>query len=106
MYFRLYASSTQIAKGETVSLAGLYAMRYSVLVLVDTTVPLARLQPHPTTTEPGKHVGAGGGESSSSEEDSNEEGQESAQGTDFDSLGPVSSFYYVLLTWSGGSTCL
>ncbi|XP_069689683.1 serine/threonine-protein kinase Nek8-like isoform X2 [Periplaneta americana] len=80
----LYASPTQIAKGETVSLAGLYPLRYSVLVLVDTTVPLARLQPQPNLAVMTKNDS-----SSSSEEDSTEEGQESAQGTDFDSLGPV-----------------
>ena len=95
----MYASSTQIAKGETVSLAGLYAMRYSVLVLVDTTVPLARLQPQPAVVEQGKHTGADGDDTSSSEDESNEEGQESTQGTDFDSLGPVSKLSVFHMIW-------
>ncbi|XP_021939343.1 serine/threonine-protein kinase Nek8-like isoform X2 [Zootermopsis nevadensis] len=83
----LYASATQIEKGETVCLAGLYPMRYSLLVLVDTTVPLAHLQPQPTSVHHSNRTRDGNRGSSGSEEDSAEE--ESAQGTDFDSLGPV-----------------
>jgi hypothetical protein len=86
----LYASPTQIAKEETVCLAGLYPLRYSVLVLVDTTVPLARLYPQPSLFEQSKGKEAEEYGSSSSEGDSAEEEQEFVQGTDFDSLGPVS----------------
>jgi hypothetical protein len=86
---RLYASATQIAKGETVCLAGLYPMRYSVMVLVDTTVPLARLQPQPSLVRHSNRTRHGNHEGSSNEEDSAEEEHESAQGADFDSLGPV-----------------
>lgn len=68
-------------------LAGLYPMRYSLLVLVDTTVPLAHLQPQPTSVHHSNRTRDGNRGSSGSEEDSAEE--ESAQGTDFDSLGPV-----------------
>jgi len=81
---RLYASPTQITKNETVWLAGLYPLRHSVLVLVDTSVPLARLQP--------QHIegnGAGSKGISSIEDNSTEEQQDSLQGTDTDSLGPV-----------------
>lgn len=85
----LYASPTQIAKEETVCLAGLYPLRYSVLVLVDTTVPLARLYPQPSLVEQSKGKEAEDYRRSSSEGDSAEEEQESVQGTDFDSLGPV-----------------
>jgi hypothetical protein len=87
--FRLYASPTQIAKDETVCLAGLYPLRHSVLVLVDTTVPLARLYPQPNLVEQSKGEEAGNYGSSSSEGDSTDEEQQSIQGTDFDSLGPV-----------------
>lgn len=97
---RLYASPTQIAKCETVCLAGLYPLRYSVLVLVHTTVPLARLQPQPSHVQQSKSTGAENHGSSSSEDDSSEEEQESVQGTDFDSLGPVRNWIvlsYILL---------
>jgi hypothetical protein len=60
-----------------------------VLVLVDTTVPLARLRPQASLVQHSNRTGAGNHGSSSSEEDSAQEGHESAQGTDFDSLGPV-----------------
>jgi hypothetical protein len=60
-----------------------------VLVLVHTTVPLARLQPQPSHVQQSKSTGAENHGSSSSEDDSSEEEQESVQGTDFDSLGPV-----------------
>lgn len=60
-----------------------------MLVLVDTTVPLARLYPQPSLVEQSKRREAEDYESSSSEGDSAEEEQESVQGTDFDSLGPV-----------------
>lgn len=39
----LYASPKQIAKGETVSLAGIYPYLHSIYILVDTTAPLARV---------------------------------------------------------------
>jgi len=81
---RLYASPTQIAKNETVWLTGLYPLRHSVLVLVDTTVPLARLQPQHIE---GNGVGIRG--ISSSGDNSTEEQQDALQGTDTDSLGPV-----------------
>lgn len=55
-----------------------------MLVLVDTTVPLARLQPQHI-----KGSGAGSKGIFSSEDNSTEEEQESLQGTDTDSLGPV-----------------
>lgn len=42
MNFSLYASPQQIAKNETVSLAGIHALQNSILVLVDTTVPLLK----------------------------------------------------------------
>jgi hypothetical protein len=65
-------------------LAGLYPLKHSVLVLVDTTAPLTHLQQqHSKGNEPGsKGI-------SSSEDSSAEEEQESPQGTDIDSLGPV-----------------
>jgi hypothetical protein len=81
---RLYASPTQIAKNETVWLAGLYPLRHSMLVLVDTTVPLACLQPQHM-----KGNGAGSKGISSNEGNSTDEEHESLQGTDTDSLGPV-----------------
>lgn len=80
---RLYASPTQIAKNETVWLAGLYPLRHSVLVLVATTAPLARLQPQYIE---GNGAGSKG---ISSSDNSTEEQQDSLQGTDTDSLGPV-----------------
>lgn len=60
-----------------------------MLVLVDTTVPLARLYPQPSLVEQSKKKEAEDFGSSSSEGDSAEEEQDSVQGTDFDSLGPV-----------------
>ena len=45
----MYASPQQIAKSETVSLAGIYSLENSILVLVDTTVPLLKkMQSHRT----------------------------------------------------------
>lgn len=38
----MYASPQQIGKNETVSLAGIHALQNSILVLVDTTVPLVK----------------------------------------------------------------
>lgn len=60
-----------------------------MLVLVDTTVPLARLYPQPSLVEQSERKEAEDFGSSSSEGDSAEEEQDSVQGTDFDSLGPV-----------------
>ncbi|CAG2062106.1 unnamed protein product, partial [Timema podura] len=81
----LYASPSQIAKGETVSLAGLYPQRNTLLILVDTTAPLARIQPQsaaPSQTE-------GDSDSYSDEENMRGRGQGSTQqDVECDSIGP------------------
>lgn len=41
----MYASPSQIAKGEIVTLSDLNALWHTILVLVDTTVPIAKTNP-------------------------------------------------------------
>ncbi|KAJ8870688.1 hypothetical protein PR048_029712 [Dryococelus australis] len=80
----LYASPSQVAKGDALSLAGLYPSHSGLMIQVDTTVPLACIHPHKDGLEPDDASDSSSGD----ETDSDLRGGSSTQGVEYDSIGP------------------
>ncbi|GLG93938.1 Uncharacterized protein GBIM_01257, partial [Gryllus bimaculatus] len=78
----LYASPGQLAQGHTLRLAGVYPLRYSVMVLVDTTVPLARLPPPGEGPRAGPGPGPAPGDAPSDSDDDGDSDSADSDGGD------------------------
>ncbi|KAG7176605.1 serine/threonine-protein kinase Nek8-like 2, partial [Homarus americanus] len=110
----LYASQTQIAKGETVNLAGLHCQNQSIFLVVDTTVPLPRAGStlpaeveEAAGTKIGKEIVDKNKEEVMTENEKQNEKQESGYDEEMDSVGPVPDWLKAELdgadeVWPGG----